>query len=120
MPKEVEVGEIGDRFFGPARRDFTRSHETPETLNDLHVHEVRRMEVVLIAKEAGLDSPPKRCLQKQLQQGRCVDDDHAESRSSRMATAAGVFNVTRFRLWSLASISSRVGRAATRPISARR
>ena len=45
---------------------------------------------------------------------------HADSRSSRMTTAAGVFKVTRFRLWILASISSRVGRAARRASSARR
>ena len=50
----------------------------------------------------------------------CVDDDHADSRSSRITTAAGVFNVTRVRLWSLASISSCVGNAAIRPISAMR
>ena len=34
------------------------------------------------------------------------------SRSSRMTTAAGVFAITRFRLWIRVSISSRVGRAA--------
>ena len=50
----------------------------------------------------------------------CVDDDHADSRSSRMTNAAGVFNVTRFRLWIRVSISSRVGRAARRSSSARR
>ena len=37
-----------------------------------------------------------------------------------MTTAAGVFKVTRFRPWILASISSRVGRAARRVSSARR
>jgi hypothetical protein len=37
-------------------------------------------------------------LQEKLQKGRGVDDDHADSRSSRMTTAAGVFRVTRLRL----------------------
>jgi hypothetical protein len=49
-------------------------------------------------KEAGLDSRAKRSLQEKLQQGRRVDNDHADSRSSRRTTAAGVFNATRFRL----------------------
>jgi hypothetical protein len=34
---------------------------------------------------------------KALEQGGGVDDDHADSRSSRTTTAAGVLNVTRFR-----------------------
>ena len=42
------------------------------------------MELVLISKKAGLDSGAKRSLQEKFEQGRGVDDDHAESRSSRM------------------------------------
>ena len=120
MPMEIEVREIRNCFVGAARRDFTRPHEATEALNHLDVHEVRRMQFVLLAKEAGLDPYTKRGLQKELQQGRRVDDDHADSRSSRIITAAGVFSVTRLRRWSFASISSRVGRAARRPISAKR
>jgi hypothetical protein len=78
------------------------------------------MELVPVSKETGLDSGAKRSLQEKLEQGRGVDDDHAEPRSSRMTTAAGVFNVTRFRLRILVSISSRVGRAASRSSSAKR
>jgi hypothetical protein len=72
------------------------------------------MEIILVSKKAGLDPDAKRSLQEKLEQGRGVDDDHTDSRSSRMTTAAGVFNVTRFRLWIRVSISSRVGRAARR------
>jgi hypothetical protein len=50
-------------------------------------------------EKAGLDSSAKRRPQEKLEQGRGVDDDHADSRSWRMTTAAGVFKVTRFRLW---------------------
>ena len=78
MAMEIEVGEIRDGFFGAARRDFTRSDEASEALNHLDVHEVRRMQFVLLAKEAGLDACAKRGLQKKLQQGRRVDDDRAE------------------------------------------
>jgi hypothetical protein len=37
-------------------------------------------------------------LQEKLQQRRRVDNDHADSRSSRITTAAEVFKVTRFRV----------------------
>ncbi|MEO6239650.1 MAG: hypothetical protein ABIQ52_21850 [Vicinamibacterales bacterium] len=56
------------------------------------------MEFVIVAKQAGFDACTKRRLQEKLQQGGRVDDDHADSRSSRMTTAAGVFRTTRFRL----------------------
>jgi hypothetical protein len=78
------------------------------------------MELVSISKKPGLDPCAKRSLQRKFEEGRGIDDDHADSRSSRMTTAADVFNVTRFRLWIRVSISSRVGRAARRSSSARR
>jgi hypothetical protein len=117
---EIEVSEISDSSVRTTGRDFTRPHETSKTLNDFDVHEMRRMEFVLGAKEAVFDSHAKWSLQEKLQEGRGIDDDHVDSRSSRMTTAAGVFKVTRFRLWILASISSRVGRAARRSSSAKR
>ena len=55
------------------------------------------MELV-VSKGACLDPSAEGGLQEEFQHRRVVDDDHADSRSSRMTTAAGVFNVTRFRL----------------------
>src|SRR4051794_7602903 len=78
------------------------------------------MELVAIPKQARLDPGAKGSLQQEFEESRGVEDDHADSRSSRMTTAAGVFNVTRFRLWTRVSISSRVGRLARRSSSARR
>jgi len=98
MAVEIEVGEIRNRFACTDGGDLTRPHQASKDLNDLDVHEVRGMEFVPSAKEAGLDSRAKRSLQEKLQQGRRVDNDHADSRSSRRTTAAGVFNATRFRL----------------------
>ena len=117
---EIEVTEIRNRFVSAGGSDFAGSHETPEALHNLDVNEVRNVKLVVIPKEAGLHACAKRGLQEKLHQGRRVDDDHADSRSSRTTTAAGVFSVTRFRPWSLASISSRVGRTARRSISAKR
>ena len=117
---EVEVGEIRNGLGRAVSRHLACPYEPPETLGHFNVHQVGRMELVLVPKEARLDPSASRRLQEELQQGRRIDDDHADSRSSRMTTAAGVFTVTRFRLWILASISSRVGRAARRTSSARR
>src|SRR4051812_21944631 len=98
VPVEIEVGQVSDRFVGTARGDFTGPYQTSEALSDLDVDEVRRMQFVVVAKEPGLDWRAKRGLQEKLQQRRRVDHDHAESRSWRITTAAGVFSPTRFRL----------------------
>jgi len=78
------------------------------------------VQFVVVGKEAGLHSGSNRGLQEKLQQRRRIDDNHADSRSWRMISAAGVFRVTRFRLCNRTSISSRVGRAASRSSSVSR
>jgi len=55
------------------------------------------MELVVVLEKTCLHSGPERRLQQKFEQGGGVDDDHADSRSSRTTTAAGVFNVIRFR-----------------------
>jgi hypothetical protein len=95
---EIEVGEIRNRFVGTGGRHFTGAHETSKALNDLDVQEMRRVELVLVTKETGLYACAARGLQEKLQERRGVDHDHADSRSSRMTTAAGVLRLTRFRL----------------------
>src|SRR4051794_37424479 len=109
---EVKIGQIGKRFLSPPPGHLTDANQAPQSLRDFDVHQVRDMPFVVVAKEAGLDACAKRRLQEELQESRSVDNDHAESRSSRMITAAGVLSPTRVRLWSRASISSRVGREA--------
>lgn len=94
---EIEISEIRQRFVGAAGRNFTGPHETAQPLNDLDVQQVGRVQFVTVAKEAGLDSSAERRLQEKLQQRRCVDNDHVDSRSSLIMTAAGVFRVTRLR-----------------------
>ncbi len=94
---KVEVREIGNGFGRAAGCNLTRTHETSETLGHLDVHQMGRMKLVLVSQEAGLNPGAKRCLQQKLQESRRVQDDHADSRSSRMTTAAGVFKVRRLR-----------------------
>ena len=65
---KIEVHEIRDRFVRSDGRDFTGPHETSKASNQFDVHEVRRVEFVFVAKEAGLDPCAKRRLQEKLQQ----------------------------------------------------
>jgi len=116
---EVEVDEVLDRLGSTVSRHFARPNEASEALRNFDVDQMGTMELV-VSKEAGLDASAERRLQEELQERRCVDHNHADSRSSRITVAAGVFSVTRFRLWILVSISWRVGRAARRSSSARR
>ena len=59
---EIEVREIRNRFVGTTGRHFTGQHETSKALDDFDVQEVRRVQFVLFAKEAGFDSNTKRGL----------------------------------------------------------
>jgi len=120
MTMQIEVRQVCKRFVSADGSDLAEPHEAPQGLNDLNVHEVWDMKFIVVAEQASLDSCAGWRLEQKLQQGRSVDDDQADSRSSRMTTAAGVFKVTRFLPCSLASISSRVGRAARRSSSANR
>ena len=58
MTMKIEVDEIRDRFVGTRGRDFTGPHETSEALNDFDVHQVRRVEFVVVAKEAASTRAP--------------------------------------------------------------
>ena len=121
MTVEIEVGEIRDRFVGAPEETSAHPHESSEALNDFDIHQVRRMEFVRGRERGGLR------LGRQLEV--CRRDSNRADASTTITptrvphgsrTAAGVFSVTRFRLWSRANISSRVGRAARRSSSARR
>ena len=98
MTMEIEVDQILNHLPGSDEGHFARPHETPEALHDFDIHQVRDVELGLVAEETSLNSGAKRSLEKKLHEGRGVDHDHADSRSSRMTTAAGVLRLTRFRL----------------------
>ena len=80
VPMQIQVTEIRDRFGGPAGRDFTEPDETSQGLNDLDVHEVRRVEFLVVAEEARLDSRAAGSLQEKLQQRRRIDDETEPNR----------------------------------------
>ena len=94
---KVEIHEIRDGFCRAHGRDLTRPDEPPKPLSHFDVHQVRRMELIVVPEKAGFDANAERGLEQKLQHRGRVEDNHAESRSSRMTLAAGVFNVTRRR-----------------------
>jgi len=98
MTVEIEVAEILDGSCRAGRADLTGPHEPPKTLCYLDVHQVWRVELLPVSEEARLDAGAERGLQEKLQHRRRVDDNQADSRSSRMTVEAAVFSVTRRRL----------------------
>ena len=85
---EIEVSEIRNRFSRAAACHLPRAYEASEALRHFNVRQMWRMELVLAAKQTSLDPRAERGLQEKLEQGRGVEDDHADSRSSRMTIAA--------------------------------
>ena len=120
MAVEIQTSEVFEGLGGSPGRHVACSNEAPEPLRYLDVHQMGNMQLVLVAKESRFDARATRGLEQQFQHCRRIDDDHLDSRSSRMIAAADVVSVTRFRPCSLTSISSRVGREAARWTSARR
>jgi hypothetical protein len=69
MTVEMKVNQISDCAVRPSGGDVACPHETPESLEDFDVDQVRRMKFVVVAKEAFLDSFANWRLQQELQQG---------------------------------------------------
>ena len=120
MAGDPQHCQVLDRFFRALGEHLARMDESPQGAEDLHVEKMRRVEIIVVPVDTPLDTDAKLRLQQELGDCRGVDNDHADSRSFRITFAAGVLSFTRVRAWSRASISSRVGRAAIRSISASR
>jgi hypothetical protein len=95
---EIEIREIRDGFCRTSGGDLASPDEPPEALSHFGVHQVWRMELLPVSKETRLHACTEAGLEEKLQHCRRIDDDHADSRSSRMTIAAGVFSVTPRRL----------------------
>ena len=53
---QIEVREIGNHFPGTNGRHFAHPEKSPKRLSDLDVQQVRRVQFVILVKEAGLDA----------------------------------------------------------------
>src|SRR5436309_15384066 len=112
MTSDQQQSQTHYRFFRALDEHLARIDESPQGAEDLHVEKMRRVEVIVVPVDAPLDTDAKLRLQQELGDCRGVDNDHVDSRSFRITSAAGVPSFTRVRASSRASIPSRVGRAA--------
>ncbi len=117
MPYDPKEREILNRVFRALGKYLARMDESPQSAQNFHVEKMRRVEVIVVPVETLLDTGSKVRLEQELGDRGGVDHDHADSRSFRITSAADVLSFTRERVWSRASISSGVGRAAIRSIS---
>lgn len=98
MAADVEIDKVMQCLLRSVGTYVASPYQAPESLSDFDVQQMRRMECVVAVEQPRLDSRAKRSLEKKLQQGGRFDDDHADSRSPRMTSAAGVVKTTRDRL----------------------
>ena len=98
MAADVEIDKVMQCLLRSVDTYVASPYQAPECLSDFDVQQMRRMECVVAVEQPRLDSRTKRSLEKELQQGGRVHDDHADSRSPRMTSAAGVVKTTRDRL----------------------
>ena len=98
MAVDVEIDKVMQCLLRSVGTNVASPYQASESLSDFDVQQMRRMECVVAVEQPRLDSRAKRNLEKELQQGGRIDDDHADSRSPRMTSAAGVVKTTRDRL----------------------
>jgi hypothetical protein len=120
VPSDAEQTEVPNRFFRTIEIGLTRMHESPQYAEHLHDHKRGRVGTEVFQVETLLNPGPERRLEQKLVVADASTTDHADSRSRWMILGTGVFNFTRERPWSRASISSRAGGAAIRSTSASR
>ena len=117
MPYDPKEREILNRVFRALGKYLARMDESPQSAQNFHVEKMRRVEVIVVPVETLLDTGSKVRLEQELGDRGGINDNYADSRSLRMISAGGVLSFRRVRVWSRASISSRVGSAAIRSIS---
>src|SRR5205814_2061884 len=84
VANDGQVREVRSDVGGPVVGEVPRGDEAPERVEELHVDEVRRMEVRIACESVGqlLD---RRTRRQRRDHGGRVDDDHARSRPDRTA-----------------------------------
>ena len=83
VPVYDEGGAVVESQLSAGRADFGELHEAPQRLRDLHVEQVRRVEVLVRREYARRHIIGQSGSEQKLEQGRGVDDDHRPSRSAR-------------------------------------
>ncbi len=98
VPNDPQQPKVFDRFFRTLGNHLTSMHEAPQRAEHLHVEEVWRVEVIIVPVGTPLDTGPEIRLEQEFGDRGGVNDDHADSRSLRMISVAGVLSFTCVRL----------------------
>src|SRR5262249_23368101 len=120
IPADAEIQEIPNRPVGAVGGDQSLPYQAPQHLSDLKIQEVRRMQGFVTGINSVLDALSSRCLEKPVNCGRRIQNNHRASRSSRSRLAVLISAETGLRLWRRSRNSARVGLSAISLISASR
>src|SRR5438093_8780084 len=114
-----EIVEVRPDVRGPVFGHMASSHEPPEGMDDLHVDQMRGVEIAIL-RQSPAKSRRARATREGGQDGRGVDDDHVRSRPERTDATILVVDVPPDLAEARARTSATGGRSATRVTSARR
>ena len=115
-----QVLQVLERLKGACRVDLSFGREPAQHLGYFDIQKMRCMERSLRAQKALGKRSARTCLEKDLDDSRCVEDDHRLSRSAAIAAATDSCRSTLCRFRSRSRISSRVGRSSDLSISRNR
>ena len=117
VPSQGKIRQVGKSHTAAISVDLTICGVATDHLRDFHVEQMRRMERSTRGEQPIFHDFCRRCAEKDLKQGRSVNDNHMRSRSARTASAGGTDGAVSVRLRKRARNSSIVGRSATSRIS---
>ena len=112
-----ERGEVVERLAATIGGDLACRRISAQDLGHFDVDEMGRVELFSRVEQPIFNVWRSRGAQKRFEQRRSVDDDHAESRSARTASAGSGDGDDALRVASRARNSSTVGRSAASRIS---
>ena len=87
IASETQDAQVVHCLFGPPGRQCPLAHQTPQDLDKLQIEQMDGVQCLAARVNAVRD--PLSCwgLQHPINRGRCIDDDHRLSRSSRTRRA---------------------------------
>ncbi len=87
---DVQAGVIIERLFAASHSYFFELNETPESLSDFDVYQVRGVQAFLGHQRPGFDFLAFLSSKHELESGRCVYDYQRASRSARTSSEGEV------------------------------
>ena len=86
ISRNTEIQQVADRLVSTTCRDHSLQCQTPEYLGYLKIKEVRRVQSFVTRINSPFNALTCGCLEKPVNCGRRIEDDHRASRSSRTSS----------------------------------